>query len=89
MSILVVGLGNPGKTYEKTHHNAGFLAVDFLLTRLRQDYGDQASDFRENKKLKSLVAEINFQEVNNPLLTKIVNPIMKIYLAVCKQIIFW
>ncbi len=39
--------------------------------------------------LRLLVAEINFQEVNNPLLTKIVNPIMKIYLAVCKQIIFW
>lgn len=39
--------------------------------------------------LRLLVAEINFQEVNNPLLTKIVNPVMKIYLAICKKIIFW
>lgn len=30
---LIVGLGNPGAEYEKTRHNAGFMAVDFLADK--------------------------------------------------------
>ena len=30
---IVAGLGNIGKQYEKTRHNAGFLAIDFIAER--------------------------------------------------------
>jgi len=44
--FVIVGLGNPGKKYENTRHNAGFLALDALADK----YGISISE----KKHKAL-----------------------------------
>ena len=33
VEFLLVGLGNPGKQYENTRHNAGFMAVDTIAQK--------------------------------------------------------
>ena len=33
ISFIVAGLGNPGTKYDKTRHNAGFMAVDYIAER--------------------------------------------------------
>ncbi|MGH2718928.1 MAG: aminoacyl-tRNA hydrolase [Actinomycetota bacterium] len=46
---LIVGLGNPGRTYERTRHNAGVRAVEALANRLGAKLG--------RSKFKALLAE--------------------------------
>ena len=36
-TYLIVGLGNPGKEYEKTRHNTGFGIINLLLKELKLD----------------------------------------------------
>lgn len=48
---LIIGLGNPGKEYEKTRHNAGFLAVEFS----RKNNG--LADWRFEEKLLAEISE--------------------------------
>lgn len=50
VEFIIAGLGNPGKEYEFTRHNAGFLCLDVLCNR---------ENFRTDRiKYKSLCADI-------------------------------
>jgi len=51
MSIVIVGLGNPGKEYEKTRHNAGRNAVELVAKNGGFD------DFIFNKTANALVSK--------------------------------
>ncbi len=41
-TYLIAGLGNPGKDYEKTRHNAGFLVVDELVRHRKASWKDES-----------------------------------------------
>ncbi len=56
-TVLVVGLGNPGKKYEKTRHNLGFMCLDSFAKN--HDF----PAWTEKKDLKSLITIQNLGDV--------------------------
>ena len=50
---LIVGLGNPGREYEKTRHNCGFRAIDLLAEQLGAKI--------DKLKFQGLYAQVNYE----------------------------
>lgn len=53
-SKLIVGLGNPGKEYERTRHNIGFMVIDSLARSLNIEV--------RNKKFGALFGQGEYQD---------------------------
>ena len=60
LDLLVVGLGNPGREYEHTRHNAGRMVVDELARRhgaaFKSKYSGRLTDIRLDGKRVALLA---------------------------------
>jgi peptidyl-tRNA hydrolase, PTH1 family len=58
-TIIIAGLGNPGKEYEETRHNAGFMFVDYFRGN---DAAPDFSDWEFSKKLNSEICSGKYKE---------------------------
>jgi len=52
---LIVGLGNPGESYSNNRHNIGFMAVDYLVSRLEASNVTKSSFLGDCFKSKDII----------------------------------
>ncbi len=67
MPRLVVGLGNPGKEYERTRHNAGFMVLEQLALRFSLSgwkKKDSARQIYDSKRRLVLVEPLSFMNLS-------------------------
>ena len=58
---IVAGLGNIGEKYEKTRHNAGFMAIDSFVDELKKTGTDIS--WKEDKKLGALIIKTTYKSI--------------------------
>lgn len=80
--FVIVGLGNPGKKYERTRHNLGYMVVQALAE-------EQGWSFNEEKQFHAYVATGRQQQITIALLLPITymnesGKAVKAYLDYCK-----
>jgi PTH1 family peptidyl-tRNA hydrolase len=49
---IIIGLGNPGKKFENTRHNVGFMAIDFFAEK------NNFPDFKLQKRFDAQISEL-------------------------------
>ena len=79
---LVVGLGNPGKEYDKTRHNVGFMVIDNYICHLN------ISDTMWKKKFNSLHLQTDINGEKVILMKTEILLILHVFLQVLDLILF-
>ncbi len=75
---IIVGLGNPGKQYELTRHNAGFLAVDYFLKNheaiaCQSKFNAQICEYHESGVKIFFVKPQSFMNLSGQVVSEIAN----------------
>ncbi len=75
---IIVGLGNPGKQYEHTRHNAGFLAVDHFLKSheaitCQSKFNAQICEYHEDGIKVFFVKPQSFMNLSGEVVSEIAN----------------
>jgi PTH1 family peptidyl-tRNA hydrolase len=68
LDLLVAGLGNPGREYERTRHNAGWMVVDELARRrdgsFRSKFAGQLAEVRDGDLRLALLKPETYMNVS-------------------------
>lgn len=75
---LIVGLGNPGKEYEKTRHNAGFIMLDKLAKYYnvqlnKEKFGGVYGEFYYNDEKIMLLKPYSFINLSGEVIKKYID----------------
>ena len=75
---LIVGLGNPGKEYEKTRHNVGFMSLDYYaksnsLSFNKNKFSGEYSEFTKNGEKVILLKPGKYMNLSGEVVRDYVN----------------
>ena len=75
---LIVGLGNPGKEYENTRHNIGYIFIDSLASKLgvsidKKKFNGLYTETMINNEKVLLVKPLSYMNLSGEVVAKFVN----------------
>lgn len=74
---LIVGLGNPGKEYENTRHNAGFMAIDHYLknksVKFKEKNNGEYAELNINGEKVIFLKPLSFMNSSGSVVSSFVN----------------